>query len=217
MRADGNGESLFLLFLLSPPPPFEWPVGKCSLVPSLAIREGNLCHQWGSMRVREKDVLAIQEYIISASPYGEDFIFQGKLLKESNSNKYCRDQRGVVLFQSTVTLLSPGKLPRLTPDACSLKPQRIGIFQVVRAPGKGLWSRTKSPPLLGKSPNLYFSHLKSGDNDTYLKVELEVLRQCSRKGRAQGLVRGMCWQFPFRGPFQPSCSGIPGIHHTRRS
>ena len=95
--------------------------------------------------------------------------FRGRLLKESNSNQCCGDKGGVVLAESTVTLLSLGKLRRLTPDACSPKPQRIGSFQVERAPGKRLWSHTTSPPLLGKSPNLDFSHLKNGDNDTYFR------------------------------------------------
>ena len=90
--------------------------------------------------------------------------FRGRLLKESNSNQCCGDKGGVVLAETTVTLLSLGKLRRLTPDACSPKPQRIGSFQVGRAPGKRLWSHTTSPPLLGKSPNLDFSHLKNGNN-----------------------------------------------------
>lgn len=52
--------------------------------------------------------------------------------------QYCRDKGGVVLAESTVTPLSLGRLVHLTPDACSPKPRGIGIFQVVRAPEKGL-------------------------------------------------------------------------------
>ena len=97
--------------------------------------------------------------------------FRGRLLKESNSNQYGRDKGGVVLADSAVTLLSLGKLRLLTPDACSPKPQRIGGFQVRRAPGKRLWSQRKSPPLLGKSPSLDYFHIKNGDKDTYLETE----------------------------------------------
>lgn len=97
----------------------------------------------------------------------------------------------MVLAETTVTLLSLGKLRRLTPDACSPKPQRIGSFQVGRAPGKRLWSHTTSPPLLGKSPNLDFSHLKNGDNDTYL--EAECYDNVHENAHLQGLTQGTCW------------------------
>lgn len=41
-----------------------------------------------------------------ASPCGEDFIFQGRLLEESNTNQYCYDKGGVVVGKSTIMLLS---------------------------------------------------------------------------------------------------------------
>lgn len=59
---------------------------------------------------------------MSASPCGEDLIFWGRLLKEGNSNQHCRDKGGVVLAESTITLLSLGKRVHRTPDACSPKP-----------------------------------------------------------------------------------------------
>lgn len=159
LRADGNRESLSS----SPHHPLlnNLPGNVLPHLHSLVEGE-NLCLHWGSVEVREKDVRAIQEYRISASPCGEDFIFQGKLLKESNSNQYCRDRGGVVLAESTVTLMSLGKLGRHTLDACHPKLQGISIFQVVRAPGKGLQSHTKSLPLLGSYQTSIFSPEKWG-------------------------------------------------------
>ena len=117
--------------------------------------------------------------------------FRGRLLKESNSNQYGRDKGRVVLADSAVTLLSLGKLRLLTPDACSPKPQRVGSFQVGRAPGIRLWSQRKSPPLFGKSPNLDFSHLKNGDKDTYL--ETECYDNVHESAHLQSLTQGTCW------------------------
>lgn len=74
----------------------------------------------------------------------------------------------------------------------------------------------KIPALPWEITKPRFSYLKNGDKETYLQVELGVLGQCSRKCPAQGLTRGTCWEFLFRGPFLPSFSGIPGIHHAER-
>lgn len=87
------------------------------------------------MRAREKEVWTIRQYIMHASPCGAGFIFLGGSFK--GKQEYCRDKGGVVLAESTITLLSPGRLVHLTPDACSPKPLGISIFQVVRAPEKG--------------------------------------------------------------------------------
>lgn len=160
----------------------------------------------------EKDVWATQEYIMS--PCGEDFIVQGSVLKGKQQQSVLSPRRRGSA-ESNVTLLSLGKRVHLARVACSPKPQGVSVFQVVRAPWKRLWSRTKIPAPL-EVPKPRFSHLKNGDNDTYLEAELGVLRQCSRKCPAQSLNGGIGWLILFRGSCQPS-SGTPGIHRAGRS
>lgn len=91
LRADGNRGSLS--FYPRHPLLNDLPGNVVSCLHSLVAGE-NLCHQWGSMRVREKDVRAIQEYIISASPCGEDFIFRGKALKGKQQKSVLSGQGG---------------------------------------------------------------------------------------------------------------------------
>lgn len=94
-----------------------------------------------------------------ASPCGEDFVFKGRLLKESNSSQYCRDKGGVVLAESTQRCFpwesSDASDPMLVP--LNLWESRGCILQVTRLQGKDSGVTQNPRPALGSPQTSVFS------------------------------------------------------------
>lgn len=169
LRADGNGESVSLS---SPPASEDLPGNAVSCLHSL-VEGKNFCHQWGSMRMREKRRLRdLGICNIRLPVWRRLHLSVGRLLKESNSNQCSGDKGGVVLAESTVMLLSLGKLRRFTPDACSPNLRESVASKSGELQGKRVWSHTNPHPSLGSHQTSILLLWKNGDSDTYLEAVL---------------------------------------------
>lgn len=100
---------------------------------------------------------------MSASPWGEDFAFQGRALKGRQQESISLvDQGGVVLVESAFTLLYPRKPGRLPLDSCSLDLWEPVSYKACGLQGKGRGVTANPRPAPGSPQTLLFLICKMG-------------------------------------------------------